>query len=165
MGLLEQRDWQNLTTLDMDPNCKPDVLWDLNDLPYPFEDDSFNEIHAYDVLEHFGKQGDYKSFFAQFEEFYRISRNGCLFCITVPQWNGMWAWGDPGHTRVLPPGVFYYLWQDQYRQVGETKMTDYRDIYKGDWGVVKVEILSDENPGIAVYLIAIKATNVSLPRP
>jgi hypothetical protein len=44
-------EWTNLTTLDIDPEAKPDVVHDLNVLPYPFEDNQFTEIHAYEVLE------------------------------------------------------------------------------------------------------------------
>ena len=46
-----QKGWFNLTTLDVDKDCNPDVLHDLNDLPLPFDDNMFNEIHAYQVLE------------------------------------------------------------------------------------------------------------------
>jgi hypothetical protein len=42
----------NAIYLDLDPNTKPApmVLWDLRDLPLPFPDNSFDEIHAYEVL-------------------------------------------------------------------------------------------------------------------
>lgn len=156
MGPLDQQEWKNLTTLDIDENCRPDVIWDLNKLPYPFLDNEFNEIHAYDVLEHCGTQGDYKFFFAQFSEFWRIMRPGGLFLITIPYWSGMWAYGDPGHTRVLAPGCFHYLSQNQYRQIGETKMTDYRK-YLGntDFAILKEEQTQDLLQ-VRMYLMAIK---------
>jgi hypothetical protein len=43
------REWVNLVTLDINPDHNPDVLWDLLDFPMPFGDNSFNEIHAYEV--------------------------------------------------------------------------------------------------------------------
>lgn len=49
--------WEDLTTLDIDPDAKPDVLWDLNTRPLPFFNNTFDEIHAYEVLEHVGQQG------------------------------------------------------------------------------------------------------------
>ena len=55
--------WGSLTTLDFMERNKPDVLWDLETLPYPFPADEFDEIHAYEVLEHIGDQGDWKTFF------------------------------------------------------------------------------------------------------
>jgi predicted SAM-dependent methyltransferase len=155
MGPLDQQDWCNLVTLDMNESCDPDVVWDLNEFPYPFPINEFNEIHAYDVLEHTGKQGDYKFFFQQFTEFWRILKPDGLLLITIPHWNSIWAWGDPGHTRVLAPGCFHYLSQNQYaRQLGITKMTDYRNIYKADFEVLKIQEVKDLQQN--VYLRAIK---------
>lgn len=136
--------WSNLTTLDFSPDAKPDVVHDLEVLPYPFEDNSFDEIHAYEVLEHTGQQGDWKFFFAQFGEFYRILKpNGCMF-ITIPTWNSMWAWGDPSHKRVLSLASFTFLVQEEYtKQVGNTSMSDYRETWKGDFRPVFHEIDGD----------------------
>ena len=127
------KEWANLTTLDIDPAVKPDVVHDLNALPYPFEDDSFDEVHAYEVLEHCGQQGDWHFFFAQFYEFWRILKPGGFFVSTVPMWNSPWAWGDPGHTRVIVKDSLVFLDQSGYAQIGTTAMTDYRDVWKGNF--------------------------------
>jgi hypothetical protein len=153
MGPYDKKQFSNLTTLDIDDNCKPDVVHDLTNIPYPFGDNEFDEIHAYDVLEHTGKQGDYKFFFKQFSEFWRILKPGGWMFITCPKWDSMWAWGDPGHTRVLAPGCFTYLSQESYTQIGTTKMTDYRPIYDKDFEVVKIEEMELQ---INIYLRAIK---------
>jgi predicted SAM-dependent methyltransferase len=68
--------WRELVTIDHDPNCGADIFHDLTKLPYPFEDNTFEEIHAYEVLEHLGQQGDYETFFKQLEEFHRILKPG-----------------------------------------------------------------------------------------
>lgn len=164
-------EWQNLTTLDIDPACEPDIVFDLCSLeyqslihrplkflvPYPvcndsaalelalhamhaencaiiqynneciMPADSFDEIHAYEVLEHCGEQGHFKLFFAQFREFWRVLKPGGYFCATVPDWRSVWAWGDPSHTRVINEGTLVFLSQEQYRtQVGNTAMSDFR---------------------------------------
>ena len=132
-GNIEQ-DWQNLTTLDIDPACKPDVVHDLNVLPYPFADDEFDEIHAYEVLEHFGRQGDWRGFFAQFSELHRILKPGGLLCATVPMWDSPWAWGDPGHTRIITKDTLAFLSQKCYGDaVGNGPLTDYRSVYTADF--------------------------------
>ena len=77
--MFNDREWVNLVTLDIDPNCNPDIICDLNELPYPFKDNTFNEIHGYEVLEHCGTQGDYQYFFAQFTEFWRILKPEGMF--------------------------------------------------------------------------------------
>ena len=61
-----------LITLDINGDHKPDIIWDLNDRPLPFNDNEFDEIHFYEVIEHLGSQGDYKNFFKEFEEYWRI---------------------------------------------------------------------------------------------
>ena len=126
--------WNNLTTLDFYPESGADVLHDLEVFPYPFEDNSFDEIHAYEVLEHTGQQGDWRFFFDQFAELYRILKPGGYLLGTVPAWNSLWAWADPSHKRVLSHGSFVFLSQDQYiQQVGKTPMTDFRHYWKGDF--------------------------------
>jgi SAM-dependent methyltransferase len=128
--------WKNLVTLDIDPNAKPDVLWDLEHLPLPWADDTFEEIHAYEVLEHVGKQGDYRGFFALWNELHRILKPGGYVFATCPMWDSAWAWGDPGHTRVYQTETLVFLDQAQYEdQVGKTPMTDYRWLYKGNFSI------------------------------
>lgn len=126
-------DFRNLTTLDIDGSHKPDVLHDLNVLPWPFEDNSFDEIHAYEVLEHLGQQGDYKSFFAHFSEIWRILKPSGTIYGSCPMWDSPWAWGDPGHRRVITKNSLIFLSQAEYAQVGKTAITDYRSIYKADF--------------------------------
>jgi SAM-dependent methyltransferase len=129
--------WKDLTRLDIDPACKPDVLHDLNVTPYPFADNTFDEIHAYHVLEHFGRQGDWKGFFEQFGEFWRILKPDGYLCALVPAWDSPWAWGDPGHTRVITRGTLAFLSQKVYEdEVGKTNLTDYRHTYKADFALV-----------------------------
>ena len=127
------REFEGLVTLDLE---NADVIHDLNDLPYPFEDGEFDEIHAYEVLEHCGTQGDVRFFFDQFNEFHRILKPGGVFCCSVPDYRSIWAFGDPGHTRVLPPTVFNYLSESFYDQLGKTTCADYRRYIRGYWRCV-----------------------------
>ena len=132
------KEWSGeLVTLDWDESCEPHVVHDLNQLPYPFGDDLFDEIHAYEVLEHCGTQGDYRFFFNQFSEFWRILKPGGYFIGSCPNWDGPWAWGDPGHTRIISQESLLFLSQKQYEiQVGDTAMTDYRFCYEADFELV-----------------------------
>jgi len=126
--------WGDLITLDRERRHQPDVVWDLNELPLPFTDDLFDGVHAYEVVEHFGRQGDAGSFFDFFNDLWRVLKPGGLFCATVPAWDTQWAWGDPSHRRVITPGTLVFLDQTEYgRQVGKTTMSDFRSIYRGDF--------------------------------
>jgi len=146
--------WENLTTLDSDPNCGADVEHDLMRLPLPFEDESFDEIHAYHVLEHTGQMGDYRWFFAQWSEFWRLIKPNGLFCGVVPAVSSVWLFADPGHTRVIVPETFTFLDQSEYtRQVGTTALADYRRLYRGDFSPVFKEERASDNGDHQLYFI------------
>ncbi len=129
--------FQHVTRLDNNKDHQPDIVWDLKQHPLPFEDNAFDEIHAYEVLEHLAQQGDYHFFFAEFSEYWRILKPGGLFLASVPDRNSPWAWGDPSHTRIIQPESLVFLSQDEYnRQIGVTKMSDFRSIYKAHFKLV-----------------------------
>lgn len=151
-------EWSALTTLDHEPRHKPDVVWDLNDTELPFDDDTFDEVHAYECLEHCGRQGDAKFFFAQFSDFWRILKDGGLFFATVPAPGSDWVWGDPSHTRMIHPASLTFLTQPNYAQVGATPMSDFRSIYRADFDLVHSAIDGD---CFAFVLRAVKPSRVT----
>lgn len=126
-------EFDDLTRVDINPAHNPDVVWDLNIVPWPFEGNSFDEVHAYQVLEHLGRQGDHHAFFAHFTEIWRILKPGGTLHASVPMWDSPWAWGDPSHTRVISRGSITFLMQASYNEVGKSAISDYRDIYKADF--------------------------------
>lgn len=156
----DHQEWSGLVTLDINPDHGPDVLHDLAVLPLPFGDNTFNEIHAYDVLEHIGQQGDWRFFFAQWMDFYRVLKPGGIFFGVSPHWSSPWAWGDPGHTRIVAPENMVYLQQPQYAQVGITPMTDYRFVFKGDFDLIHSQI--DEVKAFRFALQAVKPSRCTL---
>lgn len=151
-------------TLDNEPRHKPDHLWDIEVLPLPFAHDSFDEIHAYEVLEHCGRLGDYKFFFAQFTEFWRILKPGGYFAATCPGHKSIWALGDPGHRRVFTSGTLVFLDQNEYviqvdREETRTPMSDYRTVWRGDFQRVWIREDADH---LAFVLKAIKPSRLEL---
>ncbi len=153
----DEKTFNNLVNLDIDVNTNPDIIWDLNTLPLPFFNDRFDEIHAYDVLEHLGRQGDWAKFFKEFGEYHRILKPDGLFFINAPNYTSEWAWGDPGHTRVFSPGLISFLSQDYYKDVGVTTRTDYRFIWKKDFKILHCQVTS--NDMLQVILQANKKDN------
>lgn len=143
-----------LTTLDYNPACNPDVLWDLLNTSLPFDDNTFDTIFAFEVLEHTGSQGDWKFFFNQWNDFYRILKPGGKFIGSVPSLQSPWLWGDPSHSRIITKEQFVFLSQKQYEnQVGKTAMSDFRFCYKGNF---EPESIQDDGNRLLFCLKAIK---------
>jgi SAM-dependent methyltransferase len=159
-GFNGKKDWDELVTLDINPDHKPDVVHDLTVLPLPFPDDTFDEIHFYEVLEHLGQQGDYRAWFAEWSEWWRILKPGGVVCGTSPTATSPWAWGDPGHTRIVSAEAMTFLSQSEYdAQIGKTPMTDYRFCYKADFVPL---MMQTEGRQLAFALRAIKPSRISI---
>jgi len=133
-------DWSRLTTLDLDPGTNPDVVWDLNKLPLPFNADQFGEIHCSEVLEHLGSQGDWRQWFAFHDEMYRILKPGGTFNVSCPRHDSIWALGDPGHTRIITRENLLFLSRPFYAQCGTTACTDYTPYFVSDWDRTRFEM-------------------------
>jgi len=70
-----------------------DSVHDLNKYPWPWADNSIDEVLASDVLEHLN------DFITPMEEIYRILKPGGKTIIKVPYWNSSSASIDPTHKR------------------------------------------------------------------
>lgn len=149
-------EWSGLVTLDFSSSHKPDIVHDISVLPLPFPDDYADEIHAYETMEHVGQQGDWKFFFDQWSDMWRILKNGGMFFGTSPHWSSPWAWGDPGHTRIVGAEQLAFLTQPNYDQVGKTPMTDYRFCYPADFDLIHSRRTDD-----AQYEYVLKAVKPS----
>ena len=148
----QDREWVDPVFLDINPDLNPDVVWDLNKRPLPFDDNTFDELHAYHVLEHVGVQGDYVGFFEEFWEYYRILKPMGHFMITMPSDQSIYAFVDPGHTRAFSPGIFNFLNKKNYKS--NEAMSDYSRLCTCDFNAVAFNL--DESKCISIILQAIK---------
>jgi hypothetical protein len=138
--LVDRPEWVlPLVTLDMGTDCGADVVWDLDNRPLPFPDEHFDELAAYDVLEHIGKQGDWRGWFDEFAEYWRILKPGGFFGIIVPI--GWDYFADPGHTRFIHVNHFGFLCQAFYEDNLKkgTAVTDYRWFWKKNFDIAFME--------------------------
>jgi SAM-dependent methyltransferase len=78
-----------------------DVVHNLMEFPYPFEDNSASKIRAVDVLEHLANYTDDKrpSIIAFIEECHRILKPGGELFIQTPRYDADFLWLDPTHVR------------------------------------------------------------------
>ena len=157
---VRRKEWGELTTLDNIASHKPDVVHDLREPRLPFDDDSFDELHCYEVLEHLGQQGDAETLLRQFADYWRVLKPGGLLCASCPTWHSMWAWGDPSHTRIISPGTLVFLSQAEYtKQIGKTAMSDFRHIYRADFQPV---LQQEQGESFYFALEAVKPSRISV---
>lgn len=147
--------------LDFNSKHNPDVVWDLNILPWPFDDNSFTEIHAYNILEHLGQQGDFKTFFAHFDEMYRILRPDGYICGISVDFDSMHLWADPGHTRAITRQMLAaFLDREQYKlRETSSAITDYRFCYNGDFEYIGLngDVIGDRETHQDSFAFILKA--------
>ncbi|MGV8150753.1 MAG: class I SAM-dependent methyltransferase [Candidatus Woesearchaeota archaeon] len=91
--------------INLDINDTPgvDKVHDLNNFPYPFKDNSFDEIRAYSILEHV------QDLMKTMSELHRILKPGGTLDIIVPHYNGPMAWGNPTHLRTFSYDSFFFF--------------------------------------------------------
>ena len=87
-------DWVNVDFYD-DSKC--DITHDLEEFPWPWEDNSVSEIKIIHTLEHLG--ADWKVYIKILQEMYRVCEDDAEIMVAVPS---PWHWNftsDPTHVR------------------------------------------------------------------
>jgi len=95
---------KGFVNLDWQKRFKPDVLWDISEFPWPFEDGWFETVFAFHILEHFG--GEYIPIM---QELHRIMQPGGVLYVRVPYYAYPTAWQDPTHKRAFSERSFHYF--------------------------------------------------------
>lgn len=89
-----------------------DIVHDLEIFPYPFKDNTFDEIYSAHVLEHMSDLGKVM------EELTRIGKNGTEIKVIVPYFTNPWTWADYTHKRAFTTGSFNYFHPDFFYNHG-----------------------------------------------
>lgn len=89
--------------VDKYDSFKPDVVWDLEVFPWPFEESSAEEVLLNHCLEHLG--ADTETFLGIMKEIYRVSAPNARVRINVPHPRSYGFDGDPTHVRKVNPEV------------------------------------------------------------
>jgi len=87
-----------------------DFIWDLEQFPYPWEDNSVDEIYCSHYVEH---AHDLIKFM---NEVHRILKVGGKCTVVAPYYASMRAWRDPTHVREINEMTFLYFnkeWREQ----------------------------------------------------
>lgn len=89
--------------VDKFPTFSPDVVWDLETFPWPFEDNTAEEIVLHHTLEHLGQTPEI--FLRIMQELYRISAPDAQLLIAVPHPRSDDFISDPTHVRPITPAT------------------------------------------------------------
>ena len=101
---------ESWTTVDI--RGTPDIKHDLNILPYPFKDNSADEINVFHLLEHLDNPK------ATIMEFHRILKDGGTLTIKVPYGNTKMK--NPSHLHNFLPEWFMSFEKDNSPYNNET---------------------------------------------
>jgi len=89
--------------VDKYPVGKPDMLMDLEVLPWPFADNSVTHVTLSHVLEHVGQEAGL--FLRMIQELWRVCTPGAEVSIFVPHPRHDDFIGDPTHVRPIMPAT------------------------------------------------------------
>lgn len=140
--------------VDKIKNPGVDKVMDLNKLPYPFPNNTFDEIYADNILEHLDDLDTIM------KELHRIMKKKGLLKIKVPHYSQIGAFSDPTHKR-----FFTYQTFDFY--TGDVPDFDYYYDFKFKMKEKKLTFLYEYKKGIAkivlflIYLIPFLVYKIS----
>lgn len=117
-----------------------DVAWDLNDLPWPWDDESFGHISAIAVLEHLDID-----LLTAINECWRILMPDGQLEIKLPYWNHEMAYCDPTHRYVVGLQIFDCFDPDTERGTHYSFYTDRK------WHIERV-VLNKEKSAVWGWL-------------
>jgi SAM-dependent methyltransferase len=92
--------------VDRNARTRADVLCELDHFPYPFRDDSFDQLRAVHVIEHVS------DVIRTIEEFHRLVRDGGSIHIVTPHYTDFSSFCDPTHRWHLNSFSLRYFGQD-----------------------------------------------------
>jgi len=91
---------EGYVNLDIRKKFKADVYWDLNKFPYPFKANTFDEILAFEVLEHLDEPVEVM------KEIWRIAKPNAIIKISVPYFSGSISLQDIEHKHAFGYSTF-----------------------------------------------------------
>ncbi len=115
-GFGKRDGWVNV---DISPAAEPDVVCDLEQTPWPWPDDSAEQVAFVHSLEHMG--ADPRVFLAIMQELYRVCAPDAVIQIIVPHPRHDNFITDPTHVRAVTPRMlelFDLEKNEQWRKVG-----------------------------------------------
>jgi len=118
--------------IGMDQAALPgvDIVRDIETYPWPFEDNSVDEVVCRHYVEHT------KDLMAFMNELHRVMKPGAKATIIAPYYSSVRAWQDPTHVRAISEMTFMYF-NKEWRNVNGLNHypinTDFDFVYGYNW--------------------------------
>jgi SAM-dependent methyltransferase len=93
----------NALGIDRSHESAADIVWDLDDFPWPLECNRFDQIHMSHIIEHV------RDVMKTMAEVHRVSKPGASVYITTPHFSSHNSFVDPTHVRHLAAASFDHL--------------------------------------------------------
>jgi predicted SAM-dependent methyltransferase len=108
--------------IDRMPINGVDIIWDLEEYPWPFVDNSVGEVYCAHFVEHVDDLIKFMN------EMYRVCKNGATIHIVAPYYTSVGASQDPTHKRFISEQSFLYFDANWRKQTGLTQYPILSDI-------------------------------------
>ena len=124
--------------VDSSPAVNPDKVWNLEETPLPFEDDSIDEIVANHVMEHI------HNFIPLMHDIHRCCKPNATIRIRTPFYASWGQFNDPTHVRFFTPFTFNYFnaWTNYAHEVGTGEAMFVARTVKLNFAVGRAKVLS-----------------------
>ncbi|OGR80203.1 MAG: hypothetical protein A2X32_06060 [Elusimicrobia bacterium GWC2_64_44] len=98
---------EGYVNVDVNPGApKVEVVWNLDEYPWPFQDGTVDEVFMDQCLEHLVDHN------RAMKEVHRILKKGGLARISVPHFTWQYAFQDPTHRHFYGYNTFFYYARD-----------------------------------------------------
>ena len=102
--------------LDISADTDADVVHDLDEFPYPIEDDSFDQVLLQDVIEHVREP------IKVMDELHRICRPGARIQLRTPHFSSILAYSDPTHLHFYSAEAIRTLSEPRFAHYTQVRM-------------------------------------------
>ena len=94
--------------IDRSPNSAADIVWDLDQYPWPLEPNNFERIYLSHIIEHV------QDVMKTMAEVHRVAKHGADIFIVTPHFSSHNSYTDPTHVRHLAAASFDYFRGDDF---------------------------------------------------
>ena len=122
-----------VTGIDIDSESDADVIHDLNEFPWPFNDNEFDEVICQDILEHLDDLP------LTMMEINRISKKGSIVKVRTPHYSSYYAYTNPTHKHYFGYYTFEHFCGKGFEMV-EKKL-----LFPRIWRVLGLGALSNRH--------------------